>query len=59
MFNPLDNADIGIVEGGDEERNDFRFNLRSSTGCDLGEKDCLSAFIAKHPAPAEEEADDV
>mmetsp|Transcript_130409 Transcript_130409/g.194098 ORF Transcript_130409/g.194098 Transcript_130409/m.194098 type:complete len:107 (+) Transcript_130409:55-375(+) len=48
-FNPLDNADIGIVEGGHAERNDFRYNLRTGTGCDLGEKECLEKFIAAHP----------
>jgi len=49
VFNPLDNADIGIVAGAHAQRNDFRHELRTSTGCDLGEKDCLRKFMDKHP----------
>ena len=43
-FDPLSNADVGIVDGfTDEEHAQFDQTLRGKTGCFVGDKDCLKS----------------
>lgn len=44
-FDPLENADIGMVPGDhDRSRMQYRTDVREATGCDMGEVDCFEKF---------------
>jgi hypothetical protein len=52
VFDPLDNADIGMVSGDhDRSRSQYRVDMREATGCDMGERDCFEDFKAKNAPP--------
>lgn len=45
VFDPLSNADIGMVSGDhDRSRSQYRVDMREATGCDMGETDCFHTF---------------
>lgn len=50
---PLDNADFGIVDGMDASPkvSEFSREMRSHTGCDVGEKDCVDKFLLTKGVP--------
>ena len=57
---PLDNLDIGLVEGGHlRSRNQYRTDMRDATGCDLGDVACFERFKKEsYPKYPKVESDD-